>query len=81
MPTKERTPDQTAKQVSAAFDSVNLITRVVLDPATDKTKAMVDRNMKHLELMLTKDWFTDALTTEQRDAIDASVSAAAAYVA
>jgi hypothetical protein len=81
MATKERTPDQTAKQVSAAFDSVNLINRVVLDPATDKTKAMVDRNMKHLELMLTKDWFTDALTTEQRDAIDASVSAAAAYVA
>jgi hypothetical protein len=81
MATKERTLEQTAKQVSAAFDSVNLINRVVLDPATDKTKAMVDRNMKHLELMLTKDWFTDALTTEQRDAIDASVSAAAAYVA
>jgi hypothetical protein len=81
MSLKERTPEQTAKQVSAAFDSVNLINRVVLDPATDKTKAMVDRNMKHLELMLTKEWFAEALTTEQRDAIDASVSAAAAYVA
>jgi hypothetical protein len=81
MSLKERTPEQTAKQVSAAFDSVNLINQVILDPATDKTKSTVDRNMKHLEIMLTKEWFAEALTTEQRDAIDYAITAAVEYIA
>jgi hypothetical protein len=79
--TKERTPEQTTKQVSAAFDSVNLINRVTLDPVTDEKKSTVDRNMKHLELMLTKEWFAEALTTEQRNEIDTCISIAAAYIA
>ena len=67
------------KAVSAAFDSVNLINKLVLETADDKKKANVDRNVKHLELMLTKEFFTEALTEHQRTDIDACIVAGEAY--
>ena len=78
MPTKTPNPE---KAVSAAFDSVNLINRLVLETADDKKKANVDRNVKHLELMLTKEFFTEAVTAEQTTEIEACIEAGKTYIA
>jgi hypothetical protein len=67
------------KAVSAAFDSVNLINKLVLETADDKKKANVERNVQHLELMLTKEFFTEALTSVQKDEIEACIEAGNTY--
>ena len=77
MPTQTPNPE---KAVSAAFDSVNLINKLILETADDKKKSNVDRNVKHLELMLTKEFFTEALTTEQKTEIEACIIAGKTYI-
>ena len=78
MPTQ--TPNPT-KSISAAFDSVTLINKLVVETANDKKKANVERNVKHLELMLTKEFFTEALTAEQTTEIEACIEAGKTYIA
>ena len=67
------------KAISAAFDSVNLINRLILETADDNKKSNVERNVKHLELMLTKEFFTEALTESQRTEIETCITAGNAY--
>jgi len=69
-----------SKSISAAFDSVNLINELVLETSDDKKKANVNRNVKHLELMLTKEFFTEALTAEQTTEIEACIATGKTYV-
>jgi len=69
-----------SKSISAAFDSVNLINKLVLETSDDKKKANVNRNVKHLELMLTKEFFTEALTAEQTTEIEACIATGKTYV-
>ena len=69
------------KAISAAFDSVNLINRLILETADDKKKSNVERNVKHLELMLTKEFFTEALTESQRTEIEMCITAGNTYIA
>jgi len=70
-----------SKSISAAFDSVNLINKLVTETINDKKKANVERNVKHLELMLTKEFFTEALTAEQTTEIEACITAGNSYIA
>lgn len=77
---EKQTPNP-EKSISAAFDSVNLINRLITETADDKKKANVERNVKHLELMLTKEFFTEALTTQQRTEIEACITAGNSYIA
>ena len=77
MPTK--TPNS-EKSISAAFDSVVLINKLVAETADDKKKSAVERNVKHLELMLTKEFFTDALTDSQKTEIETSISNGNTYI-
>jgi len=66
------TPDQIAKSVSAAFDSVNLINALnLLTTLTDEETSTVNRNVTHLRIMMDKDWFAGALTEEQTSILDA----------
>ena len=74
-----KTPEQIQKNVSAAFDSVTLINKLVLETVDDKKKANVERNVGHLKLMLTKEFFTEALTTEQRVELEACIEAGNTY--
>jgi hypothetical protein len=69
------------KAISAAFDSVNLINRLILETADDKKKSNVERNVKHLELMLTKEFFTEALTESQITEIEMCITAGNTYIA
>jgi len=78
MPNNTPNPE---KSISAAFDSVNLINKLVTETINDKKKANVERNVKHLELMLTKEFFSTALTAEQRSEIEACITAGNSYIA
>jgi hypothetical protein len=80
MKTEKTTPNP-AKAVSAAFDSVNLINKLITEEATDKKKDNVKRNVGHLEVMLSKEFFTEALTPTQKTEIDACILAGKAYIA
>jgi hypothetical protein len=55
----EMTQEQIAQNVSAAFDSVDLINRNEDDAET------IERNVEHLKIMMAKEWFAEALTAEQ----------------
>jgi hypothetical protein len=77
---ENKTPNP-EKAISAAFDSVALINKLVIETIDDKKKANVERNVGHLKLMLKKEFFTTALTTEQRADIDACIVAGEAYTA
>jgi hypothetical protein len=75
---KEPNPE---KAVSAAFDSVNLINKLITEEANDEKKSTIERNVKHLELMLTKEFFTEALTEGQKTEIDASIESGKNFIA
>jgi len=63
------------QSVNAAFDSVNLINE--LNAKTDKTQDDLDtisRNVEHLIVMMSKEWFVNALTSEQAIAINAIIN-------
>lgn len=61
------TAEQAAKSVSAAYDSVNLIAELkAKESLTEEEVDRLDRNKKHIEIMLGKEWFVKALTVEQK---------------
>jgi hypothetical protein len=74
------TPEEIQKSIDAAFDSVNLINQDVLLEKTKERLDEVERNYRHLEIMLAKEWFSEALTIEQYDDIDAAIEAGKSYV-
>jgi hypothetical protein len=66
METIELTAEQIAKSVSAAYDSVNLINELKkIKKPTDEEKATLERNVQHIQIMMGKVWFVEALTPEQ----------------
>jgi len=76
---KVPTPEETQKSISAAMDSVTLITKKVAEPKVEEKVKTVNRNVKHLEHMLTKEWFSGALSVQEKTDIDASIVAGTAY--
>jgi len=76
---KPLTPEQIQKSISASFDSVDLINKKITETKTEEKVKNVDRNVKHLNHMLTKEWFLGALSQQQKSDIDASIVAGTAY--
>jgi hypothetical protein len=77
----EQTAEQIAQHYSAMGDSVWLINAIIAgEQMADKVEAerkdTVERNVAHLELMLTKDFWTN----EDMTAVDAAIVAGKAYV-
>lgn len=61
------TQEQIEKSISAAYDSVNLINELSSQESLDEEQlATVSRNKEHIVVMLGKDWFSNALTEEQK---------------
>ncbi len=63
-----KTAEQIAQDYSAMLDSVNLIDEMRTNPLEDMTDEeiadCISRNVEHLELMVTKDyWTTEDMTT------------------
>jgi hypothetical protein len=73
------TPEEIQKSISAAMDSVSFITKKISETKTEERVKGVNRNIKHLEHMLTKEWFSGALSTQQRTDIDTSITEGKAY--
>ena len=68
----EQTQEQIAQSISAAFDSVNLVAELKAKASvTEDEQGTIDRNVEHLNIMLGKDWFAEALTAEQTEQINA----------
>jgi len=62
------------QSISAAFDSVNLINELnVISELTEKQIKIKSINVSHLQLMMSKDWFVDALTEEQTNKINSVI--------
>lgn len=59
------TPEQVQESINAAFDSVNLINQYTLSAKTQDNLDLVARNYEHLEVMMNKQWFSSALTSQQ----------------
>ena len=78
---QEKTTEQIQKSISACFDSVKLINETITKPKTEKTSDLVERNYKHCEVMLSKDWFVGGLTGTQKTDIETAVASAKTYVA
>jgi hypothetical protein len=68
------------QSISAAFDSVNLINSTILETITNEKKSTVTRNIQHLELMLSKEWFTEALTEQQSIDIATCIESGNSYI-
>ena len=60
------TPEEVAQSVSAAYDSVNLINELnTKETLTEEDKATLDRNVEHIRIMMSKEWFVAGLTDKQ----------------
>ena len=74
------TAEQIVQHYTAMGHSVDLIDAVIAgtqmaDESADEKNACVDRNVEHLELMLTRDYWT----SEDMTAVDAAIVAGNAY--
>ena len=74
------TAEQIVQHYTAMGHSVDLIDAVIagtqmVNESADEKNACVDRNVEHLELMLTRDYWTD----EDMTAVDAAIVAGNAY--
>ena len=53
------TAEEIAQNYSAAGDSVTLVNQLVaIETLTDEQRDTVDRNVRHLEIMVAKDYWT-----------------------
>jgi len=62
----EITPEQVAKSVSAAYDSVAFITELkAKESLTEEETERLARNEEHIRIMMGKEWFVGGLTDAQ----------------
>lgn len=62
------TEEEIKKSVLSAYDSVNLINELeLLEEPEQADIDTIERNKKHITIMLEIEWFSSALTIEQLD--------------
>ena len=68
------TPEEILESVSAAYDSIHVIDELNLHTeVTEEDTQIINRNIEHLKIMMSKQWFVDALITEQKDKINSYI--------
>ena len=66
LPPENYTPEQVAKSVSAAYDSVEIYNQLNGKMnITEEEIAILDRNVEHIRIMMGKEWFVGGLTNQQ----------------
>ena len=78
---QDQTSEQIAKHYAAMLDSVLLINAVIEGTSMAEAKpedkvAAVDRNVRHLQIMLEQDFWT----TEDMAPVNAAIAAGTAYI-
>lgn len=54
------TPEELTNRYSSTMDSVNVINEfIVKTPLTQEDKNTIDRNVEHLKIMISKDFWTE----------------------
>ena len=86
MPEESLTQEEIRSSINAAFDSVNLINGIVNgtqmnNESTQEKKDTIDRNVSHLDLMITKSWFSGGLVGDEADDIAAAITAGNSFIA
>jgi len=71
---------QAQRSVWAAYDSVNLINNIVTLSASEENINTAKRNSGHLEIMLSKAWFSDTLSGTQVAEIYNAITIANTFV-
>ena len=73
----EYTQEEIQKSIKAAYDSVNLLVNLsITDTSSFDEETLkehnntIDRNKKHIEIMLEKEWFSNALTKAQKKELE-----------
>jgi hypothetical protein len=80
------TPEEIQSSIRAAFDSVNLINGIIdgtqmQNESAQEKEDTVERNVGHLNIMMGKSWFADALTDQENADITAAITAGNGYSA
>lgn len=78
---QDQTPEQIAQHYTAMLDSVWLINAVIdgtsmVEEKPENKLAAVDRNVRHLQIMLEQDFWT----TEDMAPVNAAIAAGTAYI-
>lgn len=78
---QDQTPEQIAKHYKGMLDSVWLINAVIdgtrmADAATEDKRDAVDRNVRHLQIMLEQDFWT----TEDMAPVNAAIVAGNTFI-
>lgn len=61
------TPEEVQKQINACFDSWNICEELsIKESLNEEEQDSFDRNKEHIQLMLSKDWFKEGCTAEQK---------------
>jgi hypothetical protein len=61
------TQEEIQNSVNAAYDSVKLINELnLIEELSKEEKDTLSRNKEHIEIMLAKKWFFNALTEDQK---------------
>ena len=64
---EELTQDQIEKSISTTYDSVSLINELnSKEVLTEEEADSKDKNIEHIKIMLSKEWFANALTKDQK---------------
>ena len=64
---EELTQEQIEGSISAAYDSVSLINELnSKEVLTEEEADTKNRNIEHLKIMLSKEWFASALSENQK---------------
>ena len=61
--------------------SFRIINNTILEIVNDNNKSTVTRNVQHLEIMLSKEWFSEALTQQQLTDINSCIANGNTYTA
>ena len=71
---EELTQDQIEKSISATYDSVSLINGLnSKEVLTEEEADSKDRNIEHIKIMLSKEWFANALTKDQKTELEVKI--------
>ena len=71
---EELTQDQIEKSISATYDSVSLINELnSKEVLTEEEADSKDKNIEHIKIMLSKEWFANALTKDQKAELEVKI--------
>ena len=72
---EELTQDQIQGSISAAYDSVSLINELnSKEVLTEEEVDTKNRNIEHLKIMLSKEWFANSLTKDQKKELEVKIA-------